>query len=67
MFAHEALVRGPQGESAATVLDRINDENRYLFDQTFRCKAVEGVARLGIQEYLSIGRRTPCNVTSTNT
>ncbi|MQY50599.1 EAL domain-containing protein [Rhodocyclus gracilis] len=54
IFAHEALVRGPQGESAASVLARVNDDNRYRFDQACRVKAVQGAAALGIQEFLSI-------------
>ncbi len=54
IFAHEALVRGPNGEPAASVLAKVNDDNRYLFDQTCRVKAVEGAAKLGIQEFLSI-------------
>jgi EAL domain-containing protein (putative c-di-GMP-specific phosphodiesterase class I) len=54
IFAHEALVRGPNGESAASVLAQVNDSNRYRFDQLCRVKAVEGAARLGMREYLSI-------------
>lgn len=54
IFAHEALVRGIRGESAASVLARVNDDNRYRFDQTCRSKAVEGAAKLGIREFLSI-------------
>ncbi len=54
IFAHEALVRGPQGQSAASVLAEINDSNRYQFDQACRVKAVAGAARLGMQERLSI-------------
>lgn len=47
-FAYEALVRGPQGESAASVLDRITDENRYAFDQQCRVSAIEGAVAAGI-------------------
>lgn len=54
IFAHEALVRGLKGESAATVLARVNDDNRYRFDQACRVKAIEGAAKLGMQEFLSI-------------
>lgn len=54
IYAHEALVRGPHGESAASVLAQVNDENRYRFDQACRVKAVAGAARLGMQGYLSI-------------
>ena len=54
IFAHEALVRGINGESAASILARVNDQNRYRFDQSCRVKAVKGAALLGIQELLSI-------------
>ena len=54
VYAHEALVRGPQGEGAASVLDQVNDDNRYRFDQACRVKAIEGAHALGMQEMLSI-------------
>lgn len=54
IYAYEALVRGPQGESAASVLAQVNDNNRYRFDQACRMKAVEGASRLGMSELLSI-------------
>lgn len=54
IYGHEALVRGPNGESAASVLSQVNDSNRYRFDQACRVKAVAGAARLGMQGYLSI-------------
>jgi EAL domain-containing protein (putative c-di-GMP-specific phosphodiesterase class I) len=54
IYGHEALVRGPQGESAWSVLERVNDANRYHFDQACRVKAVAGAARLGMKEFLSI-------------
>ena len=48
--AYEALVRGPAGEGAATVLARVNAENRYSFDQACRVRAIELAARLGIAD-----------------
>lgn len=54
IFGHEALVRGPLGESAASVLAQINDSNRYQFDQACRVRAVAGAAALGMKEFLSI-------------
>jgi EAL domain-containing protein (putative c-di-GMP-specific phosphodiesterase class I) len=54
IFAHEALVRGPNGESAGSILARVNDDNQYRFDQQCRMKAVAGAAALGMQELLSI-------------
>lgn len=54
VFAHEALVRGPEGESAGTVLAQVNEDNRYRFDQACRVKAIKGAYALGMQEKLSI-------------
>lgn len=54
VYAYEALVRGPQGESAYSVLSRLNDDNRYQFDQACRVKAVSTAAKLGMKEKLSI-------------
>ncbi|MGK5026913.1 EAL domain-containing protein [Janthinobacterium sp. RB2R34] len=54
IYAYEALVRGPNGESAASVLAQVTDANRYRFDQACRVKAVAGAAQLGMKEFLSI-------------
>lgn len=54
VFAHEALVRGPNGESAYSVLSQVNEANRYMFDQQCRKKAITQAAQLGIQENISI-------------
>ena len=54
VFAHEALVRGPNGEGAYSVLSQVNELNRHRFDQACRVKAIKGASQLGIQEYLSI-------------
>ena len=54
VFAHEALVRGPNGEGAFSVLSQVNEQNRYRFDQACRVKAIKGASRLGLQEYVSI-------------
>jgi EAL domain-containing protein (putative c-di-GMP-specific phosphodiesterase class I) len=48
VFAYEALVRGPAGESAATVLASVTDVNRYAFDQQCRVSAIDWAARLGL-------------------
>ena len=54
IFAHEALVRGPNGETAASVLSQINESNRYRFDQACRVKAIKIAAQLDMQTILSI-------------
>ena len=40
VWGYEALVRGMSGEGAGTVLARVNDDNRYRFDQACRVKAI---------------------------
>jgi EAL domain-containing protein (putative c-di-GMP-specific phosphodiesterase class I) len=54
IFAHEALVRGPQGEGALSVLGQVNASNRYRFDQRCRTQAIAGAAALDMQTHLSI-------------
>lgn len=54
IYGHEALVRGPNGEGALSVLSQVSDSNRYRFDQACRVKAIKNAARLGIQERISI-------------
>jgi EAL domain-containing protein (putative c-di-GMP-specific phosphodiesterase class I) len=54
IHAYEALVRGPNGEPAASVLTQVTDDNRYAFDQACRVKAIETAARLGLDRKLSI-------------
>ena len=46
VFAHEALVRGPAGESAGSILSQVNQSNMYAFDQACRVRAIEMAARL---------------------
>lgn len=54
VFAQEALVRGINEEPAGEILGRINDKNRYRFDQACRVKAVQLAAKLNIQSFISI-------------
>ena len=48
LFAYEALVRGPQGQSAGSVLGMVDEANRYAFDQSCRVKAITLAAQLGL-------------------
>ncbi len=48
VFAYEALVRGPNGESAASVLASLTPESLYKFDQACRVTAIEKAVSLGI-------------------
>lgn len=54
VFAYEALVRGTSGEGALSVLSKVNERNRYSFDQICRVKAVKLASRLGMEPMLSI-------------
>lgn len=54
VFGYEALVRGIEGESAYSVIRQVNDDNRYLFDQTCRVKAIQLASQLGLDSILSI-------------
>ncbi|QBK05911.1 EAL domain-containing protein [Hylemonella gracilis] len=54
VFAHEALVRGPAGEGAASVLAQVNEHNRYRFDQACRVKAIKAASELDIAESISV-------------
>ena len=54
VFAFEALVRGKDGSGAGEVLSKVNNNNRYTFDQTCRVKAIELASKLGINTKLSI-------------
>ena len=46
IWGYEALVRGPNGESAASVLNQLTDETRYQFDQAARVMAIETAGAL---------------------
>lgn len=54
VFAYESLIRGTDGSSAASILDRVTDRNRYTFDQACRVTAVEMASKLGVSCFLSI-------------
>ncbi|MEO0035707.1 MAG: blue-light sensing protein using [Pseudomonadota bacterium] len=54
IHGYEALVRGPAGEGAATILSQVTPENRYAFDQACRVRAIELAGRLGLDRRLNI-------------
>ncbi|HWO24056.1 MAG TPA: EAL domain-containing protein [Kofleriaceae bacterium] len=54
LFAQEALVRGPNQEPAGDILAKVNDSNRYSFDQACRVTAVRLAAKLEVSCFLSI-------------
>ncbi|KPH94257.1 diguanylate phosphodiesterase [Pseudoalteromonas porphyrae] len=54
VFGYEALARGLNNESAYSVISKVNDDNRYLFDQLCRVKAIALAAELKLDGMLSI-------------
>jgi EAL domain-containing protein (putative c-di-GMP-specific phosphodiesterase class I) len=54
VFGYEALVRGLNNESATSIISKVNDENRYLFDQLCRVKAIALASKLNLDSMLSI-------------
>jgi EAL domain-containing protein (putative c-di-GMP-specific phosphodiesterase class I) len=49
-YAYEALVRGTDGQGAQFILEQVNAENRYRFDQACRVKAIELAVACGLVE-----------------
>jgi len=54
MFGYEALVRGLNNESAYSIISKLNNDNRYTFDQQCRIKAIALASKLKIDSILSI-------------
>lgn len=54
IYGYEALVRGLNNESAYSIISRVNNDNRYIFDQLCRVKAIALAAKLDIRSMLSI-------------
>lgn len=54
VFGYESLVRGVNNEPASYILDKLNDDNRYAFDQAIRVRAIERAVQLGVDCVLSI-------------
>jgi len=48
VFSHEALIRGPNGESAWSVLGRVPPAQKYQFDRDSRIAAIALAAKLGV-------------------
>lgn len=54
VFAYEALVRGLKGEGAQEILSKVNDTNRYRFDQECRIRSIFLAQQLEMKECISI-------------
>ena len=48
VYAYEALCRGPENQTAFSVLSQVTPENRYAFDQQCRVQAITLASRLGL-------------------
>lgn len=54
-IGYEALVRGLHNENAQSVLDSVQDKDRYEFDHHCRVKAINDATKIGLQGmYLSV-------------
>jgi len=54
IYGYEALVRGPNGESAMSIISQVTQDKLYAFDQACRVKAIKAAATLGLDRRLSI-------------
>lgn len=54
VWGYEALVRGPNGEGAGSILAQVDDTNRYKFDQACRVKSIEAASRLFREPHLRL-------------
>jgi EAL domain-containing protein (putative c-di-GMP-specific phosphodiesterase class I) len=54
IFGYEALIRGLNNESAYSIISKLNDDNRYIFDQQCRIKAIALASKLKLDSILSI-------------
>ncbi|WP_440053852.1 EAL domain-containing protein [Pseudoalteromonas sp. T1lg65] len=54
VHCYEALVRGKNGEGAGQVLSRVNEDNKYAFDQLCRITAIETLSKLSNSAKVSI-------------
>jgi len=60
VFAHEALVRGADGEGAADVFARVARYDRHTFEHVCRVRALEWAARLDLPGRLSLNISPSC-------
>ncbi len=54
VFSYEALVRGEHGEGAGIVLSKVDQDNKYTFDQQCRITAISSMAKFGIDNRVNI-------------
>ncbi|SDS56363.1 EAL domain, c-di-GMP-specific phosphodiesterase class I (or its enzymatically inactive variant) [Halopseudomonas xinjiangensis] len=54
VYSHEALVRGPENQSAYSVISRYDSNQMPFFDALCRARAIEVAARIGLQSDLNL-------------
>ena len=54
IFSHEALIRGPDGENAASILQRSQPVEMHALRERQRIAALESAARLGLRTRINI-------------
>lgn len=54
VFSYEALIRGPKGESAETVLKQLNPAGAHMFHEQSRVAALETAAQLGLSARINL-------------
>ena len=54
IYSHEALIRGPAGETAASVLQQVQPSGTHAFREQQRIAALESAARLGLRTRINI-------------
>ena len=54
IFSYEALIRGPAGEPAASVIQQVRPAETHAFREQERITALESAARLGLSTRISI-------------
>lgn len=54
IYSYEALIRGPAGEAAASVLQQVQPSGTHLFREQQRIAALEAAARLGLRTRINI-------------
>ena len=54
VVSYEALIRGPRGQRATSVLAAMNDSNRSAFEQSIFASSISLAARLGLNSLLNV-------------
>jgi predicted signal transduction protein with EAL and GGDEF domain len=66
VWGYEALVRGVNGESALSILNQVNEDIRYRFDQASRVMAIETAGALFVGRDLRLSVIRPAMLALTH-